>query len=376
MQDELAVLQEQAEYSRISKSGLSADKLYAVQGWLPQRQVDSLADDLKKANVDVAVETIEPAEDEQPPTLIEYPKWAQPIEGLFNILGTVPGYREFDVAAPFMIALPIFAAMLIADGGYGAILFLVPLLGYKKIAPAMGEQFTKLMIVIGGVALLWGFLCGSFFGVTIYDPPIPVNLTESSRRLLMHISFIMGAIHLAIAQLWQAVALYPNQRFLNKVGWAVFIWGVFGIVELFVLKNSFGWGTPWPYFLILGAILTIGFASDSTNWPKRFGLGVADFPLSLLSAFSDVISYVRLMAVGLASSVLAANFNELAFSVGFLPLTMLVLLFGHGLNLGLAMIALFAHGVRLNMLEFSNNLGMQWTGYAYNPFLKRTIQET
>ena len=67
----------------------------------------------------------------------------------------------------------------------------------------------------------------------------------------------------------------------------------------------------------------------------------------MLSAFSDVISYVRLMAVGLASSVLAVSFNEMALDVDFWPLTVLVLVFGHGLNIGLAMIAMFAHGVRL-----------------------------
>jgi V/A-type H+-transporting ATPase subunit I len=65
----------------------------------------------------------------------------------------------------------------------------------------------------------------------------------------------------------------------------------------------------------------------------------------------------------------------MALEMNFWPLTIVILIFGHGLNLGLALIALFAHGVRLNMLEFSNNLGMQWTGYPYNPFLKRMIQE-
>lgn len=101
-------------------------------------------------------------------------------------------------------------------------------------------------------------------------------------------------------------------------------------------------------------------------------MGLAQFPLSMLSAFSDVISYVRLMAVGLASSVLAVSFNQMALDAGFLSLTILVLVLGHALNIGLAMIAMFAHGVRLNMLEFGSNLGMQWTGYPYRPFACRT----
>ena len=95
----------------------------------------------------------------------------------------------------------------------------------------------------------------------------------------------------------------------------------------------------------------------------------------MLSAFSDVISYVRLMAVGLASSVLAVSFNDMAMGLDSWPLAVIVLLFGHGLNMGLALIAMFAHGVRLNMLEFCNNLGMQWVGYTYQPFTRRVIQE-
>jgi V/A-type H+-transporting ATPase subunit I len=104
-------------------------------------------------------------------------------------------------------------------------------------------------------------------------------------------------------------------------------------------------------------------------------LGLANFPMSVLSAFADVISYVRLMAVGLASGVLASSFNDLAMSTGSWLTAIPVLLFGHALNLGLALIAIFAHGVRLNMLEFSNNLGMEWTGYQYCPFAQPASKE-
>jgi V/A-type H+-transporting ATPase subunit I len=178
----------------------------------------------------------------------------------------------------------------------------------------------------------------------------------------------VGATHLSLAKLWQAVRYYPDLRWLNRFGWALFIWGMYGVVNMFVLQGPMTWRTPWPYLLLAGAALAILFARPSTNYLKMLGMGLADFPLSMLSAFSDVISYVRLMAVGLASSVLAASFNEMAFEIGIWPLTALVLLLGHGLNIGLAMIAMFAHGVRLNMLEFCSNLDMEWAGYRYKPF--------
>jgi V/A-type H+-transporting ATPase subunit I len=110
-----------------------------------------------------------------------------------------------------------------------------------------------------------------------------------------------------------------------------------------------------------------------SNPLKRFFIGLASSILPLLSTFSDIMSYIRLFAVGLASYYIAAAFNGLGAQVansatwiGGAP----IVIFGHTLNIGLAAIAIFAHGVRLNMLEFSNNAGIKWAGYAYRPFTK------
>lgn len=377
---ELTQLNEQADYMAAERGALMRDQLFALQGWVPVETAPLLQNKLAEAGIPGVVETLDVQPDEEPPTAIHYPAWVKPIEGLFKILGTVPGYREFDVSIPFMIALPIFAAILTSDGGYGLILLLAPLLFYRKTTSILGAPFTHLLMVIGFTSLLWGILTATFFGVVVdwlYPPLLTVDLGEQSRNLLMRMSFLMGATHLSVAQLWQAVRIYPDLRFLNKVGWAVFIWGMLGVVQMFVLKYPMGWDTPWPYLLTVGAALAVLFWSPSLNPVKMIGLGVANFPLAMLSAFSDVISYVRLMAVGLASSVLAASFNKMAADMSdTLPLAIAVLFFGHTLNLGLVMIALFAHGVRLNMLEFCNNLGMQWTGYPYRPFLKRTTEES
>ena len=375
MQTELDRLEQHAEFTAALRGGLEQDQLFAVQGWSPAESTPTLAGRFAAADLPAAVQWLEAADDEQPPTLIRVPSWARPIDGLFKVLGTVAGYREFDVSVPFLLALPVFTAMLISDGGYGAVLLLALTLGYGWAARVLGKQFTQLLIIVAGATLIWGMLCATFFGVTLYAPIILVDLSEPSRQFMMRMCFVMGALHLSIAQLWQAVCLFPNARFLNKVGWAVFIWGMLGVVQMFVLKSPMGWATPWPYLLLAGASLAILFHQPSPNPVKMIGWGLANFPLSMLSAFSDVISYVRLMAVGLASSVLATSFNEMARGLDPWPLAALVLVFGHSLNMGLAMIAMFAHGVRLNMLEFCNHLGMQWTGYAYSPFSKRMMQE-
>jgi V/A-type H+-transporting ATPase subunit I len=369
---ERARLSGQAEFAAAANGALAGDDLWAVQGWVPAKDAPSLAEELTRRGIRAGVDSREPTEQEEPPTLIEYPRLVRPIKGLFDILGTVAGYKEFDVSIPFMIALPIFAAMLIGDGAYGAILLFGPLLLYGKATKALGVQFTRLLMVIGAAALAWGVLNGSFFGVVLYKPLIPVNMSDASRSLVMRISFCMAAVHLSLAQLWRAVALWPSLKALGRLGWAIFIWGMLGVVLFFVMNRPLG---AFKYPLIVGAALAILFEAPSWNPLKMLGLGLANFPLSMLSAFSDVISYVRLMAVGLASGVMAASFNQLALSTGNWALAVPILVFGHALNLGLALIAIFAHGVRLNMLEFSNNLGMEWVGRGYQPFAKPIPEE-
>lgn len=368
---DLLRLEQQAAETVALGGAKTSESLFAVQGWIPEEKAVSLSDDLLEYGIPTAVRITTAGEEEEPPTWIRPPAWTRPIEGLFAVLGTVPGYREFDVSVPFLIALPVFTAILISDGGYGAVILSALTLGYRPASRVLGRRFTHLLMLVGLVSLLWGVLCATFFGVTLYGPLITIDLSAQSRLLMMKVCFVMGALHLSIAQIWQAFRLYPNLRFLSRVGWAIFVWGMFGVVQMFVLRTALGWNTPWPYCLLLGSVLAICFHRPSRNLLKTVGLGIAACPLSMMSAFSDVISYVRLMAVGLASSVLAVSFNELARDAEIWPLAVLILVFGHSLNMGLAIIAMFAHGVRLNMLEFCNNLGMKWTGYPYRPYTNR-----
>ena len=112
-------------------------------------------------------------------------------------------------------------------------------------------------------------------------------------------------------------------------------------------------------------------AEPQANPIKRILIGFASSILPLLGTFSDIMSYIRLFAVGLASYYIAAAFNGLGAQVAETATWFAgapVVLFGHALNLALAAIAIFAHGVRLNMQEFSNNVGVKWAGYAYQPY--------
>jgi len=139
MDHQLRHYQAEAEICVVQNSGLSSESLFALKGWAPSRKAESLSKSLTEQNISAAVEIQPVEEQEQPPTLIEYPRWARPIKALFDMLGTLPGYEEHDVSSFFMVALPLFAAMLIGDGGYGMILTGAGLLFYRRIVRAADD---------------------------------------------------------------------------------------------------------------------------------------------------------------------------------------------------------------------------------------------
>jgi V/A-type H+-transporting ATPase subunit I len=379
---ESAKLRERAAWTVATRSSLDSEHLYALRGWVPADQAARLAPDLAAQGVEAAVEARDPEPGEEPPTLIKYPWWARPMEGLFKILGTVPGYGEFDVSAMFMIFLPVFSAILISDAGYGLVYLLVPIVFYRRLKAAGAADLAQLTIIVGGLALAWGLATCSLFGFNIAGwfglgrPLVAVDIKKENMEMLMVISITIGAIHLSLAHLWRAARAFPRLTFLSEVGWVLVLWGVYGLLRMLLLGDPFSFSAVpyYPYLLIIGGALVIVFAAPSRNPFKRIGLGLAGSLLPAIGTFGDTASYLRLMAIGLAGSALAVAFNDMARQLPWYG-TIPVLLVAHALNVALTVVALLAHGVRLNMLEFSNNLGMQWSGYAYEPFSRQRGQE-
>ncbi|MBN2313472.1 MAG: hypothetical protein JXM79_06050 [Sedimentisphaerales bacterium] len=381
--------QVEAEVCVVQNSGLSSYALFALQGWLPSRKADSLSDNLAGRDITAAVEVMPVEEEEQPPTLIEYPRWARPIKALFDMLGTLPGYKEYDVSPFFMIALPLFAAMLIGDAGYGVILAGAGLVFYKKIVNAAGKPSAHLLIIFGLATMLWGILTANYFGITpqsfidigrqgianamLAVAPLWRSDGEEARALIMKISLIIGCAHLVVAHLHTAIKLFPDSRAYAEIAWGVILVDMLVLIWHLMFIGVDKMPVWIAYVLLIGFVGASLFTAPAKNPLKRFLIGLASSILPLLSTFSDIMSYIRLFAVGLASFYIADAFNGLGAKVagsatwiGGAP----IVIFGHALNIGLAAIAIFAHGVRLNMLEFSNNVGVKWAGYAYRPFTK------
>ena len=389
MHRQLNLHQAEADICVVQNSGLSSDALFALQGWAPSHKAESLSESLAEQNITAAVEILPVEQQEQPPTLIEYPRWARPIKALFDMLGTLPGYEEHDVSSFFMVALPLFAAMLIGDAGYGMILVVAGLVFYRRIVHTAGKPPAHLLIIFGLATLLWGILTANYFGITpqtlidvgregaanmmLAIAPLWRSDGEEARALIMKVSLIVGCTHLVLAHLFTAIKFFPDVRAYAEIAWMVILVDMLVLIWYLMFIGVDQMPAAIGLVLLIGLLTASWFTAPMGNPLKRFLIGLASSILPLLSTFSDIMSYIRLFAVGLASYYIASAFNGLGAQVansatwiGGAP----IVIFGHTLNIGLAAIAIFAHGVRLNMLEFSNNAGIKWAGYAYRPFTK------
>jgi V/A-type H+-transporting ATPase subunit I len=200
--------------------------------------------------------------------------------------------------------------------------------------------------------------------------------------LLIKICFLIGAGHLILAHARRVFTLLPDSRALAEAGWCVILAAMLGVIWILF----FGSSGPVPDHLAsaaasglaVGLVLVAGFSAPHLPLVRRIGVGLAGSLLPLLGTFSDTLSYIRLMAVGLASYYLGSTFNVLAAQMadgGSWIGAALIVIAGHSLNIGLIVIAIFAHGVRLNVLEFSSNAGIRWTGHPYRPFSERMAKE-
>jgi V/A-type H+-transporting ATPase subunit I len=196
---------------------------------------------------------------------------------------------------------------------------------------------------------------------------------------MMHLSFLIGAIHLTIAHLIRIVQYINSTRVLSEIGWIAFVWGLFFVAERLVLNKALPEWNTWLF--VGGALLVTLFSREGKTFISSVLISVANLPLSLINGFSDIVSYVRLFAVGMATSTVASSFNNMILPAGvdksFLELLMaaVALLLGHGLNIVLALMAVMVHGIRLNMLEFAGHLGVEFSGEAYKPFKLNSSQE-
>lgn len=343
------------------------EKLVYLKGYCPVDRVDLIENAALKEKWGILVN--DPGENDAPPTLIRNPKWVEIIRPVFNVINTIPGYREIDISPHFMIFFSIFFGMLIGDAGYGLVYFITGLVMQKKLKKMKDKSVFFLTYVLSGCAIIWGFMTGVFFGPHPWFKPMAPYFSDNTN--VQAFCFLIGAVQLSIAHIWKFLRKVPSLKALSDIGWICILWSVYFLAKSLILNFVFPGFGKWIF--IAGSALVILFTNPVKNVFAGIGAGFGDFLLKVVNSFADIVSYIRLFAVGLAGVAIADAFNQIAAGIGVSSvlnclLSAFVLFSGHTLNLVMGILAVLVHGVRLNVLEFSGHLDMEWSGTEYNPF--------
>ncbi len=354
------------EFEEVEKGMKDVGELVVLKGYCPVKVCEKVECMAKEEQWGLLIE--EPSEEDQVPTLLENPKWVNLTKPVLNIIEILPGYREFDMSRVLLFFFILFFAILIGDAAYGLIFMGITAFVHFKFGNKIKDKTPlHLMYVLTTATCIWGVLTGTYFGQAWISSTIhPIIPWLNDVTNLQFLCFVIALIHLSIARIWAAAAKFPSITFLSEAGWLLIIWGMFYVANMFVL------GMDFPafagYFFWVGIPLAFFFMVEPKDFLKTVGIELIPFILNIISAGTDLVSYIRLFAVGLATVAVADATNAMANEN--LMLSPVILLIGHGLNLVLALMAILVHAIRLNVLEFSGQLGVEWTGIKYNPFKK------
>ncbi len=342
-----------------------------IRGFVPQGEaVAVLESRARRERWALLIE--EPSVDDTVPTLLRNPKWVETVKPVLALLGITPGYHELDVSMMFLVFFSLFFGILIGDAGYGLVyLFLTVWLQKKARLNSSMRQTVHLLYVLSSCAVLWGALTGTFFGQewlrNLGIQPLVGRLNDVT--FMQTFCFFLGALHLSLAHGWRAALKAPSLSALADIGWIGVLWTAFFLARTLILSAAFpSWGIRLAYASVGLVIL---FTNPQRNMFKAVGEGLGTVALSLMNSFTDVVSYVRLFAVGLAGVAIAETTNGMAGGLGSGVIAMvagvLIVVIGHALNIVLGPMSVLVHGVRLNVLEYSGHAGVTWSGVPYEP---------
>ncbi|MDD5729832.1 MAG: hypothetical protein PHN57_01695 [Candidatus Omnitrophica bacterium] len=364
-------LEKELEFQEVLYGMGRERNLAYLQGYIPADGVETILNTANKEKWGVL--TQEPQETDDVPTLIRNPRWISLINPVFKLLEIIPGYRELDISLFFLIFFSIFFGILIGDAGYGLIYLLLAFFAHKKMRGKIKDStvfFT--FYLLSSCAIVWGLLTGSFFGQewfarTGLKPLLPAL---NDAKFMQAFCFFLGALHLSLAHSWRALLKLPSLTALADIGWICVLWSAFFFAKMLILGDALPGFAKWILFSGMG--LVILFTNPQRNIFKGIGEGLGTLALSLMNNFTDVVSYVRLFAVGMAGMAIAQTCNSMSASVNtggllFLAASVAVLVIGHALNIILGPMSVLVHGVRLNVLEFSGHASLTWSGRAYKP---------
>ncbi|MGX7350590.1 V-type ATP synthase subunit I [Enterococcus canis] len=348
---------------------LDSDYLFVIQGWVPEDGREQVLNHLYRTIPfdEVFVEFEEPDQKEygKVPTKLRNHKVVAPFEMLTEMY-SLPKYDEIDptpIMTPFYM---VFFGMMVADIGYGLLMLLATLVVRKVLVLPRGmKRFADFFFILSFPTIIWGFIYGSFFGATLpptilgVASPFPILSTTDDVNTILLLSVIFGFIQIMVGLMVNGIELTKRKQYLASVSesfaWQGLLVGILiAVVGQLLVKSStllwVGAGVALVSALLIVAVPVI----QSKSKVKGFAKGLYGL-YGLTGYIGDLVSYTRLMALGISGGSIAAAFNMLVafmppvarFTVGLLLIVAL-----HALNIFLSLLSAYVHGARLQYVEF------------------------
>ena len=368
--------------------GAAEDKITLFTGFAPVDNDEELQEAFDKMGVLYLKD--EAVEEDNPPIKLKNNWFTRQFEAFTGMYG-MPVYSEFDptsIVAPFYL---LFFAMCLGDAGYGIVLLLFGLMlnkGWVKFA--MFEGLGNIIAILGAGTIVVGTLLGTFFGISMADaawvPEFLKNIMIVGEvevpgmgmfNIQMLLALAIGVFHICLAMTVKAIGYTKRFGFRANVstwGWLLLIVGGIILAILGVGKLISPEAIKWAV-IVIGTVSALGiyiFNTPGQNPLINIGAGLWDTYNMATGILGDVLSYIRLFALGLAGGMLGQAFNNLAEMVRgdniltWIPFV-LILLFGHVLNVLMSSLGAFVHPLRLTFVEYFKNAGYEGKGAAYNP---------
>ena len=375
---------EKADFRRVQLNTIAEadEKVMILTGYCPEEKEENLQNTLKEEGI-FYINEVPSKTDNKVPVKLRNNKFSSVFEfigGLYEL----PNYHKTDMTPYFAPFYMLFFGFCFADVVYGVLLAGAGLFFAKKVREEL-QPVMKLLVYLGITAFFMGILTGNVGGIQLekietswpwYEHLKPYILTSDK---LFYASLILGAIQIIYGQFVRAISRWKTDGFASTIstwGWLILVVGggsVFAMQKGGILSPE---ATKIAYYPIFGLA---GIGIFLLNHPghnilANIGEGIWDTYEKATGWLSDILSYIRLFAICIAGAVLAIVFNSLAMSLsGNTPVVsqivmILILLFGHFINIFMAILASFVHPLRLTFVEFYKNAGFVGGGKTYRPF--------
>ncbi len=388
LRDEIFVLYDHLsnllEKKVIQKEMAKTNTTLLIEGWIRSCDEKRLRKQFAELSSEIELITRDPLENEEPPIALNNKSIIKPFEFVTTLYGR-PVYKEIDPTpflAPFFI---LFFALCLTDAGYGITLALIALLGLRFLKFGEGaKRLFKLMLYGGLVTVVMGAVTGGWFGIQVEALPAPMQKIIIIDPLknpmsMLNIAFIFGIVHIFFGLILKMYKNISGRNFFAALFdqglWLIFLSALIPLGYMAILGGEL---TPdlirickyTSYGCLIGLVFTQG--RKQKNPILKLLMGVLKL-YDIVGYFGDVLSYARLLALGLATSAIAVTINSIVkmvlgfpYYTGYLA-ALLIILGGHIFNLAISALGAFVHSGRLQYLEFFSKF-FEGGGHEFKPF--------